>query len=346
MNRYNSNLSALLNTWHKGKNASIDWKALVDTLQRAQGLARSQGNASITQLLNATVIPEGWGGQGQAVINSTSMMMSEAINMLCGVEIQVDDPDFVEAMVRTKVEATLQDVQLPYPVCEFVFPKGIMLDDRYELAGCLIVDRSGLDMWKLWKGKLHEDQIAMLEEDFEDLRAPVEFFVNLIRDGKQIEGTNWLRCSREDDINDLPSDPLVQADENAMMHQHLRAVCALCLFLQSEHANKGLLDVKPIKPRGVCRALGQAMKKRRAKSVRNLLPTAVRESMNQERSVEGRKRMKGGYTSFHARVLRHERYKRNPDGSPVVKFIFPYWAGPAPDEGDRTVRTIKPRKQI
>jgi hypothetical protein len=249
-----------------------------------------------------------------AISGSVIQLLWSAMALFKGVQIFVEDRALVEMLLRANIDASTDDVYLPFPVCEFIVPRGIPLIDGYQLAGCLCADSRRFDLrkevekygvWKLpYAGPAEGITVGST------LKAT---------DGTLDKFVHSISLPQGAPVESVKSGIEVKAASRLAMNASAKFCAALCLYLQSK---EGQLALEPrttsTKQNGVTPALGRQLKRRKSITIKDLITP--------KRDVG----MPGGGThaspgahwrKLHMRALRHERFNRNPDGSVRVVLV-------------------------
>jgi len=268
--------------------------------------------------------------------NSTSQFLWEAIAYFKGVTIIVEDRELVKAMLRTEIDALIKDVKIPFPICEFVFPSGIPLGaGDYDVSGSLLCDLS----YNIKKEC--GDEYKALYFDSEDGAARYQFMTRLFSAsrGDDRQGVSWLRFSSDIPLENVPLRVPVAEVDSFGLRQMARLVFGLCLYLQTEEGTKALMPrMKNDRRQGVCAASAKCLKKHRSYKIEDLISPKLRYEKHSRGGHHNSP--KAHWRKLHMRSLRHEKFKRNEDGSVKVIWVRPSLINADKDDRVNCLRKI------
>lgn len=297
-----------------------------------------------------------------AMAGNSSVSAIECLYLLMGTVVYVEDVQLVEALLRTDISAALSEITFPYPLIEFVFPRGIPLGVAdFEVAGTVVCQHQHDVYARVFKK--HKVEYTAVRRPNSKLEADTTVLVRLSRLGLAGSDRHGVRyssiahdhqfspeesrqlvddeVSRKLGVGLLPSVNEADRDELEATDKQVRLAMALLLFLQTDaaRAQASLVERERSERRtGVPSAIASELKRRKAYRIPNLSAGRAR-YYRYEGEVEptGRMLQTGGWRKGHLRTYKHERYARRADGTCVTQWIWPTWVGP---EGT-TVRKIK-----
>lgn len=240
-------------------------------------------------------------------------IMCDTLAMYRGVVLHVRDRNLVEALLRTDIDAMVADVRMPFPIVEIVYPSGIMMGERHQVSGTLMVDTNAVDFRK-------EFPWIRIENIGSGPKAGFIMVANLLSaDGRPDAGQNVMRFGPPLAISEIPHSPDLNAVERTAVEAHARLACALFLYLQGVEKSLALrrIDHRKEMSHGMVAMAARLDKKLPRYELVDVLSKSA-----------GRSVMHGGHHASpdghwrrgHMRVLRDARFVRNHDGS--VKSIW------------------------
>jgi len=251
-------------------------------------------------------------------VSTAVIAVGEAMQLKEGVVIHVRDPGLVEALIRTEVDAFISECHLPFPVFEICWPSGIEIAPGHQASGTLVYDMSRPVM-----RREAADRFAVGFERYAPTLA-VSSWPMTLDGGWASEGPLVMHIDPKLPVDSYKLSCGITADENAVLKSHVRLAFAFMLYLQSVDASRVLKRVESVRSSGTeCMpaAVCSAYKKRPHYAVTELFGP---------RSVSVREYQGGHHASpkehwrvGHMRVLRDERFRRNPDGSLRAIWIRP-----------------------
>lgn len=331
MRYYEADIDRLIKMVFKGE--EVTRQLLFDKVMEMDEIAKDPERMfQIFTHLNAGVQKYNVGQAFNIWHNAQSQMLWEASALYRAVEIYVNDVDLIECMLRTDIEAIMGDVRLPFPICEFVFPEGIPLGYLdYELSGCLIADSKNFNIYSDWRKQF--EQRAIIKPDGMAGEADTIFFSRLIRKGvRDGDGVSWLRFNHTSTLDGLPTDAPVPAEDSQANKILVRLVFGLCLYMQTEEGRKALTPLQPCRRNNkfigpsTVKVLGARSKYK----LRDMITHGLREPGDDLGGSHAGPR--AHWRKLHMRSLRHEKYKRNENGSIRVIWVRPALINAAQDE--------------
>lgn len=244
-------------------------------------------------------------------------MMCDILSIYKGVVLHVRDRGLVEALLRTDIDAMVADIRMPFPIVEIVYPSGIMLGDRYQISGTLMVDTSTVNFQKEFPW------VKVEQINRSGTRAGFTMVVNLLsRDGHPDIGQNVMMFGPPLAISEIPCSPDLDAVERKAVETHARLACALFLYLQGVERSRALRRIEHNKE------MSRGMVAMAARLDRNLpryeLLDVVSKSQSDGISHGGHHASPDGHwRRGHMRVLRDNRFLRNEDGSMKSIWVRP-----------------------
>lgn len=250
-----------------------------------------------------------------AILNYGTQVLWEITALFNKTVVYVEDVDLLDALMRSDVDAMIQDVRMPFPVMEFVFPESArMLDGVYRLSGTLMCDLSFLE--RFWGEDVRKVSMTMNKAGFQ-LQSRL-----LRADGSpDSDGISWIRFGADMKLDDLPQWVHVAEDDRAAIRTLSRLCVSLCLYCQTKEGQRAIVPCAS-KKRQTIPEMGKAIRKRPSRRITSLLPPALR-LRELSQSVGHHARPVPHWRRGHMRSLRHERYARNPDGSVHVVWVHP-----------------------
>lgn len=281
------------------------------------------------------------------VADTTTIFLLEAFSLFYGVVIHVEDKALVEALIRTKVDAVVGDVRLPFPIMEFTFPEGIKFGGEYELNGALMVDldqfgvqkelnRRGLDIGKVDARGRPLANIAVLSR--------------VRKNGAEDEDVCIHRFCH--DMVIMEGDETYLPKDEAAYIQHIAVfLLSLLLYVQCYEKKEEVLQPRENSirmPHGVPANMASLARKRKSYQIHDLL--GMGRAYVQEEHTNGggtHASPKPHWRTWTLRSLRHEKFKRKADGSIRIIMVKPCMVG-VKDEDDhvRGERKISPPAEI
>jgi len=327
--------------FHKG---AIDRRALLSGIMRTQ---QTQLDMLDDVLESRIITPTGQlpisrEQTEEILVNAGTQMIWEATALFRGVSVQVEDRNLVEAMVRTDIDALMGDVQLPFPICEFMFPPGIPIGvDDFTMPGVLLCDLS-FNLTREWSafGPLWVQRL-------ESRSCGYQMMTRLTRSAgvpADRDGVSWIRFDTDTPLDDLPTRTvLVDPRESVALRKVVRIVFGLCLYLQTQEGRSAIEPREPTRRRNLCAATARALRRRPSVGVKDLITHKFSGTGGGHGGHHGSPAMH--WRRLHMRSLRSEKYKRNEDGSIRVIWVKPALINALPEGVVNQRRRIRGRVQ-
>lgn len=267
------------------------------------------------------------------VFNSCVQMGWEATALYNKVVLHVEDAQFIEALLRSDVDAVIGDVRMPFPIIEFTFPGGIELSPGYELSGSLLIDARNFPFNKFWKNRLDPKVYIGLSQV-----CPYLYLTRLIKQGQDDPmGVSWIKFDTETcPLDSLPYNPTIPRKDADAARKSARLAFAICLYLQTEEGKRAAISTPPRRREGVCPAMGVQCKKRPHYAIRDMLTPILRTIRAESRGGHHASPV-AHWRKFHFRSLRHERYHRDAHGNVRVIWVRPTVVNATSATGERKV---------
>lgn len=255
--------------------------------------------------------------------DSTTIFMMEAMNLYYGVMIHVEDANLLEALVRAKVDAVVGDVRLPFPCMEISMPSGISLYEDYEVNGAVVMDMRYFNIQR----ELAKENIRIGTVDSGGRpTADIGVLSRMKKKGTEDVDVCIHRFCRDQPLRGHFGEYLNETYQN-FIYRQAELMMALMLYFQCYQDNREVLREVHHRPRftGMPAAMAQIAKRRRSYHVQDMLGL----SKEYERISAGGSHAspRPHWRTWTLRSLRHERFKRNPDGSVRVILVAPHMVG-------------------
>ncbi|MFA5313843.1 MAG: hypothetical protein WC375_11125, partial [Methanomassiliicoccales archaeon] len=273
--------------------------------------------------------------------DGSTILIFEALSLFYGVLINVEDPNFVRALLRTKIDAITGDVRLPFPIMEFSFPNGIDMGDGLEVSSALVLDMEHFDIRKEF-GK-YNIVVDQANSSGERPKAHIAVLSRM----RSISGDDVDVCIHRFCKSDILGDygEYLPAKHSLFIKKEATLIMSLLLYLQCFENNQALqhMDFCPRMAPGIPAVMAKLGKRHESYYIRDLLNMGS--FCEQDKSNHG-----GSHASptphrrtWALRSLRHEKYKRNADGSIRVILVKPCIVGVKDGEdhvrGERTLKS-------
>ena len=267
--------------------------------------------------------------------DTATTLLMESIQTFMGVTIHVEDENLARAILRTRLDAFVKDVRLPYPCMEITCPAGISLPDinGYELSGCIVFSMKDLDISAITK---RNGWNIDLRSQGGGRKSDIVVLSRPIKDGKPGNGVCMHGFSTDDILaHDDESPALMEEDEKKAILAQARFAMGLMLYLQSlkdrQARARALQDIPPPRRDGLPGSLMGALKK--AKHLRVVDITApARSEGGTGHNVTGRASPAQHWRAGTMRALRDDRFHRNDDGSVKIIWVRPCQVGYGDEE--------------
>jgi len=277
-----------------------------------------------------------------AYAHECMVMSYDVIALHKGVVVHVRDTRLVEALMRTDVDAAVGDMKMPFPIVELAFPSGLSLDGVHEVTGCLMVDMDEIKMEREFKSMNAEsvDECMLLSNK----KAKYIIMSAIKKMGDDTPADEiLLKFGPDEMIDNLPMSPDMSDVEKVAISKLAKLACSLFLYLQGVERDKTMLPIQYSKEmtHGMPANLARLDKKRGRYVIRDILPSPHRLAANH-----------GGHHASpdihwrrgHMRVLRDERFKRNPDNSIKSVWVRPCLVATGEDEEVTAERVLECRE--
>jgi len=244
------------------------------------------------------------------------------------VTIHVTDHALIEMLLRVSMEGKLEDLRVPFPICEFVFPKGIKMESSgLELPGALLAT-SEFDLEGFWD-KYTNDQ-GILNYCRKSGGKREDLFVMTVNKetNQRITGAGAVGYDLNHGVQLTQELSDVEVDLGLQVRD---LIFALCLYLQTKEGYNALIPRKEKKRRpDTPAAIGRIVKKRPQYHIKDLITPKYQQECNELGGHHASP--KAHWRRMHLRTLRSERYKRNPDGSVRAVWVSPSLINPPEDD--------------
>ena len=252
--------------------------------------------------------------------NATMIALSEVMSIFDSVCLHVKDKELVEALVRSDIDAVAGDARLPFPIMELVYPEGVMISDRCQASGTLVVDYRAAN-FKKWFGGITDIQSRGEAEG----RLPAQYLVitRMRLANGTYDGSSLIKKFDEKfDMNYGLNPPDVTQEEIAGLDAHVRLAWAVFLYLQSVDRDKAMpLNLDRHNVSGVPAKIARMFKSQKHYSIIDVVKPA---RPHKSEPLGGTHASPVTHWRIgHIRTLRNERFSRNQDGSLRTKWIRP-----------------------
>lgn len=262
-------------------------------------------------------------------------LVCEGVWLAKGVSIHVPSCELIEDLMDTDIDSLLCEIHLPYPVMEISVPMGMAIPGTgFNVASMLIIDMDALHTL--------DKRLVGFKDSHMAGKVMVAYHMRPAGDNRpsnrliwgntcyEKKGTVAYNSVREEVFSTVQTQDQEQETAKQVSQYQIRLAIALMLYFQTSEQRATLLE--PVdRVEGRWQGFTREMREHDRKTVSHyrvvdITPKEARPSHDQIHATT-RNGVTGHWRKKHMRVLRHEKYARNADGSLKTLWVRWTWVG-------------------